>query len=246
MKILFTMLSISVDNDIYIESALNLTKEILYQTNHDILISTNKPILFNHISNHRLTIRNNLDNFSVYRFENEFNYNLKHFAFQNISSIYDYIIYLDCDIKLNVWSSLSDSFMINTMSKYDFGADRLCCLLKDEISYYIKAQRCLFAHKIKYYDIIKRFSMDHDIMDARLPSEHFLILKNIPEKIIKFQKSWQEQSIFLQNTGCTGCAWGDGFEIGIAARNAGFHNLYNIDAAHWKNTLGFQFNGNRK
>ena len=246
MKILFTILSIGIDDNPYIYSAIKLSQEILSQTHHDLLISTNKPELFNDILNSRLIIRNNIDNTSVYKFTNQFNYNLKHFAFKNIPTSYDYIIYLDCDIKLNSWSSYSENFMIDTMSNYEFGADRLGCYLKDEVSYYINGQRCLFSHKIQNYNILERFSINDDIMNSRLPSEHFLILKNNPKKIIKFQEKWEEQNTYLQNTNCNACAWGDGFEIGISARYAGYHNVYNISASNWKNILGLQFNGNKQ
>lgn len=246
MKILFTILSIGINDNAYIYSAIKLSQEILSQTHHDLIISTNKPELFNDILNDRLTIRNNIDNSSVYKLKNEFNYNLKHFAFRNIPTSYDYIIYLDCDIKLNLWSSSSDIFMTDTMSKYEFGADRLDCYLRNEVSYYISGKRCLFSHKIQNYNILERFDINDDIMNSRLPSEHFLILKNDPKKIIKFQEKWEEQNIYLQSTNCNACSWGDGFEIGIAARYAGYHNVYNISASNWKNILGFQFNGNKQ
>lgn len=245
MNIVFTILSISTNNDMYIRSAKKLISEILAQTDYDVILSTNKPDAFSEISMSRTCIRNNISEDSMLNIGNEFNYNLKHFAFKDIPTSYDYIIYLDCDIKLSSWTKNSDEFMMSTMSKYNFGADRVNCYLKDEVRYYLNGKKCLFSHKIKNYNIVDRYTITSDIMNSRLPSEHFLIFKNEPDKIIKFQNKWEEQSIYLQNTNCTGCAWGDGFEIGIAARHAGYHNICSISTSVWKNTLGFHFNGNK-
>ena len=46
MKILFTILSIEDDAKMYLTSAKTLTQEILNQTNHDVLISTNNVDFF--------------------------------------------------------------------------------------------------------------------------------------------------------------------------------------------------------
>ena len=44
MKILFTLLSIDCGNTMYLNSAKRLISEILTQTNHDVLLSTNNVL----------------------------------------------------------------------------------------------------------------------------------------------------------------------------------------------------------
>jgi hypothetical protein len=246
MNILFTLVSIDVDKqEKYLQSAHNLILEILNQTSYDIFLSTNRLNFFSNINNSRCFIRNNICDNSIFNYGYEFNYNLKHHAFKDIPAKYDYIIYLDCDIKLNSWTDQSKKFMTEIMSQYDFGADRLNCVLRDEIGYFKNNQNCLFAHKITNYNLLQRLSPDDDLMNAQLPSEHFLILKNDVDKLKKFQEKWQEQNDYLQSTNCCACSWGDGFEIGIAARYAGYHNSIPLSPFYWKDTLGFQFNGNK-
>jgi hypothetical protein len=245
MKILFTLLSIESKNNNYLLSAKELIKEILLQTKHDILLSTNNVEFFSDINDERIIIRNNIDDTSKFQYNGEFNYNLKYHAFKNIPPQYDYIIYLDCDIKLENWTTDSDSYFLNTISKYDFAATRLNCVLSDEIGYYLNNQNCLFKHKIVLYNILEKYKNDDDILKSQLPSEHFFILKNDTEKINMFQQKWKEQNDELQKTGCSSCSWGDGFEIGISARFAGLNNTFEVNFWEWCYLLGFKFNGNK-
>jgi len=92
MKILFTILSIEDDAKMYLTSTKTLTQEILNQTNHDILISTNNVDFFSDIQSNRVIVRDNILKNSTLRYTNEFNYNLKHFAFENLPTDYDCII----------------------------------------------------------------------------------------------------------------------------------------------------------
>jgi hypothetical protein len=248
MKILFTILVIDTNipgQGFYLDSAKRLSTEILSQTTHDLYITTNNVSFFDTIKSNRLTIRNNININNILFYNTEFNFNLKHYAFLDINSIYDYIIYLDCDIKLDRWKENSDKFMNDMMSHYEFGADRTNCTLSSQVEEFQNTGNALFKHKIQSYDILKRFALSEDIYHSVLPSEHFLILKNIPEKIQKFQQKWSELDLYLQNKNGEGGAWGDGFEIGISARYAGLHNILTLNPFYWKETLGFQFNGNK-
>jgi hypothetical protein len=245
MKILFTLTSIKVKNDNYLISAKNLAKEIISKTNHDVLISTNQVDFFSDIKSNRCTVRDNIIKNIKLTHGPEFNYNLKHHAFKNIDEKYDFIVYLDCDIKMLSWSEESEDFFITTMKNFDFGADRLSCKLLNEVQELKKEKRCLFKHKIINHDILTKYSMEDDIMESLLPSEHFLILKNDPIKIKKFQQKWEEMDYHLQGKNCSSCSWGDGFEIGIAARYAGYHKTINLNSGYWNGKLGLQFNGNK-
>jgi hypothetical protein len=244
-KILFTLLSLDTGQKFYLGAAKRLTNEILNQTTHDVIISTNDVSFFSDINSSRCLIRDNIKKESVLKYGSEFNYNLKHHAFLDLPKKYDYIIYLDCDIKLNSWTQESDLFMETQMINYDFGADRLNCHLKDEVTHFLSGLNCLFSHKIKSYDLLERYYMTDDIMNSRLPSEHFLILKNDSDKIKKFQEKWEEQNLYLQDKKGIGGSWGDGFEIGISAKYAGFETMMEMSPYYWSEILGFKFNGNK-
>lgn len=245
MKILFTLVSIDCGKKMYLSSAKRLINELLSKTKHDILLSTNNLNFFSEIKSERFNIRDNIDRNCKFTYGSEFNYNLKYFAFEKIPLIYDYIIYLDCDIKLTKWDSKSDSFFTETMKNYEFGADRLNCVLKDEVNSFMKKNNCLFKHKISSYDILKRYKITDDIMNSKLPSEHFLIIKNDSVKIKKFHEKWKELNSYLENKNGLGGSWGDGFEIGISARYAGLNNQINLSTNYWVEVLGLQFNGNK-
>jgi hypothetical protein len=246
MKILFTILSIEDDAKMYLTSAKTLTQEILNQTNHDVLISTNNIEFFSDIQSNRVIVRDNILKNSTLRYNNEFNYNLKHFAFENLPDGYDCLIYLDCDIKLDGWNNNSESYINSLITKYDFGATRLNCYLGGGIKEYKETGTTLFRHKIDSYKIREKYLESDDIMNSQLPSEHFLIFKYDKEKLNKFQERWEEMNNYLQSINGEGGSWGDGFEIGISARYAGFHNTVEVSHGIWHGTLGFIFNGNKK
>jgi hypothetical protein len=245
MKILFTILSIDSGNVMYLQSAKRLVNEILEQTKHDVLVSTNNLNFFEDISSERFISRNNIDSSCILKYGSEFNYNLKYNAFENISSAYDVIIYLDCDIKLDGWNQNSDNHIDTVFQKYDFGATRLNCSMISSVNEYRETGRTLFSHKINSYKILEKYGDDDDIMFSLLPSEHFLILKNDVNKIKKFYERWKELNYHLQSINGEGGSWGDGFEIGISARYAGFHATIEINQGEWDGILGFKFNGNK-
>jgi hypothetical protein len=245
MKILFTILSIEDDAKMYLTSAKTLTQEILNQTNHDVLISTNNVDFFSDIQSNRVIVRDNILKDSTLNYNSVFNYNLKHFAFENLPDGYDCLIYLDCDIKLEGWNNNSESYIVDIMNNYDFGATRLNCYLGKSIIELNETGRTLFSHKINSYKIRENYSQSDDIMNSQLPSEHFLIFKYETEKLKKFQERWKEMNDHLQSINGDGGSWGDGFEIGISARYAGFHNTNEISHSIWDGVLGFKFNGNK-
>lgn len=246
MKILFTLLSLTHNsNTMYLNACKQLTNEILSQTNHDVLISTNNVEFFSELPKDRVFVRNNLRPNSTITYNSEFNYNLKHHAFIDIPTNYDCLIYLDCDVKLNGWNENSEKLLSDIVNNYDLGADRINCVLKDEVSYYKNNMNCLFKHKIVSYEILTKYEENDDIMNSQLPSEHFLIFKNNGEKIKKFQEKWEELNNYLQQKNGYGGSWGDGFEIGISARYAGMTKIHHTSAGYWDGVLGFKFNGNK-
>ncbi len=243
MKILFTLLSIDSGNKMYLESAKRLINEILVLTEQDIYLSTNNSAFFEEITSPRCFIRNNIKEEDVLNYGTEFNYNLKYNAFENLPESYDIILYLDCDIKLKEWTKHSEEYIKNTFIQYDFGATRLNCSMQGSVEEYRKTGTTLFSHKINSYKILEKYSDNDDIMLSLLPSEHFLIFKNDKEKIKKFYQKWSELNSYLQSINGQGGSWGDGFEIGISARYAGYHNPIEVSA--WPSILGLEFNGNK-
>lgn len=245
MRILFTIISIDSGNDFYLSAAKRLINELLEKTPYDVLVSTNNDNYFSDVISDRCIVRNNIRENSILKYGTEFNYNLKHHAFLEIPEKYDYIIYIDGDIKLMKWDEETENFINGEMSNYDFFGDRLNAVLIDEVNRFIKNEPCLFSHKIKSYDIMDRFEIDDEIMMSRMPSEHILILKNDPEKIMKFQEKWEELNEYLQSKNGVGGSWGDGFEIGISSNYAGFNQYFNLSPYYWSSVLGFEFNGNK-
>lgn len=248
MKILFTLLCIDANHSMYIDACRSLINEILEKTNHDILLSTNSIKSFQDLlSNTRIIIRDNISNTNnVLKYGGQFNYNLKYLAFQDIPENYDAIIYLDCDIKLENWTSASEELIYNTISSYEMGATRTNCCLKDEVSYLNDTGSALFSHKITAYKIREIYPAEDPVYMSKLPSEHFLVFRNDPTKIKSFYNEWSNLNFYLQSINGGNGSWGDGFEIGIAANKAGITQILEITQGEWNQIMGLVFNGNKK
>jgi hypothetical protein len=76
VKILFTFLAISTGVESYLKSSKKLITEILKNTQHDVLLTTNKVEYYSDINDSRLIVRNNVPNDSVFMYRGgvEFNY----------------------------------------------------------------------------------------------------------------------------------------------------------------------------
>lgn len=248
MKILFTLLCIDTNHHMYIDACRSLINEILEKTSHNILLSTNSINSFRDLNNNsRIYIRDNIsETTNILKYGGEFNYNLKYLAFKNIPTNYDAIIYLDCDIKLDNWTDESEELIYKTISQYEIGATRTNCLLKDEVEYLNSTGSSLFSHKITAYKIRETYPNNDPIYNSQLPSEHFLILKNNPEKIKCFCDEWSNLNSYLQSINGGNGSWGDGFEIGIAANKAGMTKIVEITHWQWSQVMGLIFNGHKK
>lgn len=245
MKVLFTILAIETNSTFYLQTALRLTQQIILNTPHDVLISTNNECFFNSIKSDRVLVRNNIESSSILKYKNtEFNYNMKYHCFLELPEIYEVIFYLDGDIKSNFWNEESDNLINALMSKSNFVATRLECVLKHEVGYLKHLGKALFQHKIIPYKILE-WNENDPLMEAPLPSEHFLIFKYNKEKIQNFAMKWREFNYQLQKLdgGCG--SWGDGFEIGISAKFAGYDSTFNLSSGDLETKLGFKFNGNK-
>ncbi len=246
MRVLFTFLSVYVNDNLYLNASKKLANEILTNTPYDVLITTNEINYFNDIKNDRLTIRNNIPENSVlsYRDGCEFNFNLKYLSFKDLPETYDVIFYVDGDIKNIFWNDLSENKLKILIEKYDWIATRLNCVLKNEVNQYKETGNALFSHKIKSYDVLN-WDFNNNLMESHLPSEHFLIFKYDKEKINKFANKWSELNSILQDKNGGNGSWGDGFEIGLSAKYAGYDNMFDLSYRDLHDYLGFVFNGNK-
>ena len=225
----------------------NLINELLLNTTHDILLTTNNVKFFDDIKNSRLIVRNNVpeDSILLYRGGSEFNYNIKYLAFKDIPEGYDIVFYVDGDIKSEFWNQVSEDRLNSLMGSYEWVATRLNCKLKNEVLQFKSTGGCLFSHKIKSYNILE-WDINDDLMESCLPSEHFLIFKYNKEKLEKFSYKWGELNSIMQNQDGGNGSWGDGFEIGISAKYARYDNMFDLHSGDLQSQFGFIFNGNKK
>lgn len=245
MKTLFTVVAFSIKGlDNYLESAKKLAENIISNSPHDILITTNKKEYFKDIESSRVIVREHSDPDLKFIINSEFNYNSKYEAFINLPQGYDVIFYVDCDIKLTHWDDKTEEYLKDFFSKYDFGATRLNATFNYHYHSYKETKQDLFWHKFEGHELLNVDSNDV-IFSAVFPSEHYLIFKYNKEALEKFAQEWKKLSFFLQNKDNPYGTLCDGFEIGLALARA---NITNVKEIHWVDhvvILGLQFNGNR-
>ena len=245
MRGVFTLLSINCGNPMYLGATSNLIDEILEQTDFDIILTTNEVGFFSNKINDRLIIRDINIEPLILNYPNGFNYNLKFLCFQNIPENYDIVIYLDGDVKLKGWNEESKVLIETILKTNEVIGTRFNAVLKNEYQHFLDNIGFTFSHKISTYEISK-YDLNDDIFESRLPSEHFLILKNIPNKIKMFADKWSEMNTFLQNKNGEGGSHCDAFEIGISLRKAGLNDINDMSYGDSVIKLGFEFNGNKK
>lgn len=238
-NVLFTLLSIG---EKYSKSCQLLVEELLSNTTHNILISTDNVEYFPNYSK-RVIVRQNIEKEAKLSLSgSEFNYNLKFHAFEDIPEGYDIILYLDCDIKNKFWSEEGESKLKASFTNHDFIACRLNCTLTNEIAQLNSTGNCLFKNKILSYKANEW--EDKSLYESKLPSEHFFGFKYDKNKLTRFYKKWRELNYQLQSVEGAQ-SWGDGFEIGVAAFYAGYKNSFEFTFTDQQLLLGLEFNGNK-
>lgn len=245
MKNLFTLLSIG---QTYTKYSLKLVKNLLDKTPHDIRISTNCPEYYSGISPRRICVN---DISEKLKFNNiglgGFNYNLKFYAFENIPTTYDSIFYLDCDQEVVQWDD--DKFNNILTNFFNDNKDFICTRTNAILGAHMKNYRIdkhpdLFSHKMENYELTYE-NTPEEWLNASMPSEHFLIFKNDQNKIKKFHFTWKMLNALSEQRGDKNQGtWGDGFEIGISAKNAGF-NAAEVAGDIQAFVFGIKFNGNK-
>ena len=245
MRGAFTLLSIDCGNPMYLGATSRLIDEILEQTDFDIILTTNRIDSFEDKPIERVKIRNIKYSDLVFSFDMGFNYNLKFLCFEDIPEIYDYLIYLDGDIKLEGWGINSINLIEQLLQSSEVIGTRFNAVLKNEYQHYLDGIGHTFSHKIHSYEI-EKYELNDDIFESRLPSEHFLILKNIPSKMNIFANHWKDMNYYLQSKNGMGGSHCDAFEIGISLRKASFNDIHDMSYGTSVVDLGFKFNGNKR
>lgn len=238
MIFLFTILAIQKKNGdfSYLNATKKLIENILEFTTHDILISTNCPSFFQESA--RVSVRNPItENHKLIYDNGHFNYNLKYLCFDKIPLIYDYIVYIDGDIKMIDWK---EEEICSCISEFDFIGTRLGCRMFSELEQIETKGKSLLQHKIKSYETIIDYKKEK-INEAVFPSEHCFIIKNIDQKVQTFHDTWETLNNHMQSINARYGVWGDAFEIGISAAVSGYEKYQNFNDG-----LYFKFNGNKE
>jgi hypothetical protein len=235
MNILFTLLCIDQsDDNCYIDYCNEFLKDLLKSTDHDVLISTNQPEKI--IKSERVTARNNLTNdlmifkdipeheerLLMINGKRKFNCTLKFLCFENIPNInqYDIIVYVDCDCAIE-WTHEDKKFIFETFMENGF--DMIGTRMGDTLGQEWDREDSIYNHKKEVYGKIEN---PENAYDVGLPSEHFFMLKNDPEKINKFAKELRRLNYILQDSVCV--PWGESYELGISLYKAGFIKPKNV------------------
>lgn len=244
------MLCVITSDDSFVAYTRKTVQEILEKTPYDIRLVTNQVELFKDLDSPRVILISDIPPDLLLETDvphipsrlrkrfgaKKFNCNVKHLCFKNIPKKYEYIICVDADIKLSEWDTSIEEKIDLLLERNDAAASRINFLLGDDIDVYRKTpNKSLYRHKIEAYKLLE---WEEKYENARLPSEHFLILKNISEKVNMFYEKWKLLTHTLQNTNCV--TWGDSFEIGIALYHAGFRDIGYIEDSD----IGLVFNGN--
>jgi len=227
--------------EIYATFARALIKDVIFKTPYDIRIVTNEPehfkedvetwpdrvkIVFDDLSNDQIMV-------------GHFNHNLKYKAFYDIPSHYDWVLYLDCDAG---FTDKLDIDLVNSYIKmweeggYDFLGTRTNAVLINELNDHEEKLRIweqdktqynpgnLFSSKFDYYKVSTKEG-PFEWFDAKLPSEHVLLLKN-NEKMAKMAFEYGKINKIFEAQVTNSYVYGslnEAFEIGVSAKLAGYN-----------------------
>lgn len=242
--------------EIYATFTKRLINDVMTKTPYDVLVTTNESEHFQEeISKwgSRVTVRTEL-------LENHrlvvgvFNQLLKFYSIKDIDSKYDWVMYLDCDAgftgewdvqevesTIQNWEGVGhdmiatrvNAVLINELLEHE----RLLKIHQDEIAngnlnHYF--QRSLFTDKFVFYNV-DSVNGPKEWFDAKLPSEHVLLIKN-NEKLPKMCKTFEDFCFKFETQGEYPVTVDmEAFEIGVSAHMAGYnvgdfgnHGLYHV------------------
>ena len=225
-------------SEIYTRFAKRLIDDVIKKTPWDVMVSTNRPDLFEDVTNpnDRVFIKEDkLENHKTH--VGAFNQLLKFSAIKDVDSSYDYVLYMDCDAgftedvnvedverMINHWESLGyDMVALRTDATYDWAEKEF-----KETTDFNSWPKPLFNSKFLFFGIHPEWS------GAKLPSEHVFLVKN--------NERLSEMAKYFENF-CTQFETQDenhpitydmeAFEIGVSAHLAGI----NMGEMGWGNQI---------
>jgi hypothetical protein len=232
--------------EIYATFANRLIDDVMIKSPWDIRVATNAPEKFQEaLEKYGDRVSLHVDMLEDNRVAvGAFNQLLKYMALKDISLEYDWVMYLDCDAGLRqpIDEVLVQEHIDRWESQgYDAIGVRTNAILGTELErheeHLRELQRLkdngdpnpwvamnLFSVKFNFYNI-KSDTVDPLWLDASMPSEHFLLLKNPPngklqrmsDRISEFNKI-----LIAQTSHHPIIADMEAFEIGVAAKVAGY------------------------
>ena len=230
--------------EIYATFAKRLINDIMTKTPYDIMVTTNEPEHFQEdvqnwgsrviirtelLENHRLVV-------------GVFNQLLKFYTIKNIDSKYQWVLYLDCDAGLTGDWNVND--VENKISQweesgYDILGTRTNAILRSELEQHEKVLKehndeiekgninhyyggTLFSNKFIFYNVSSE-NGPFEWFDAKLPSEHVLLVKN-DEKLEKMAEIFEDFCNKFETQGPHPITVDmEAFEIGVSAKLAGYN-----------------------
>jgi len=239
--------------EIYATFANRLIDDTMTKTPWDIRVATNAPAMFQDaIAKYGDRVSLLVDDLTDNRVAvGAFNQLLKYFAFSNVPSDYDWVLYLDCDagFRSHGWDGtpgINEQLVINHIQNwnslgYDALGVRTNAIVRGEL---LDHERCLadleqqtrdgvenpyspmnlFSCKFSFYNLDSK-TIDPDWLDASMPSEHFLLLQNnIPGRMQKVSDKIAEfnKILIAQEGGHVTISDMEAFEIGVAVKVAGY------------------------
>jgi hypothetical protein len=253
--------------EIYATFANRLIEDVINKTPWDIRVATNAPEKFqdaidkygSRVSLYVDTLENNKVAVGA------FNQLLKYFALKDVPMSYDWVLYLDCDAGFR--QDVNHQEVLNHIANweaqgYDALGVRTNAIVRNELADHerqlAELQRMrdeghpnpwmpmnLFTCKFNFYNITSQ-NIDPLWLDASMPSEHFLFLKNSPDgKLQRMSDRISEfNKILIAQPGPhVVIADMEAFELGVSAKVAGYNMGDAGDYGHnW--LFAINFNGN--
>jgi len=258
--------------ELYAKYACRLADDVIDKTPFDIKIATNAPDLFSRVQktygNRCIIDVVDMTNNAI-RVGPTFNQLLKYCAFKNVPTHYDWLLYLDCDTGIHTqWDTEQIlAYLDETGSKisadsWAMGADgtvwasllrwtanqereeRNKNLLPGEEPEPVLND--MFWIKFVNYGITQH-NIPEEWKSATMPSEHMLMMKNIPEKVKVVGDVLENyNSMYVENARdfYTCATDGEAFEIGIALKVAGYTTA-GLSVHGHNSILNLKFNGNQ-
>lgn len=234
-------------SEIYTTFAKRLVDDVLTKTHYDVMVSTNKSELFEDVSNLDRVKINQVDLINHRTHVGAFNQLLKFYAIKDINSMYDWVLYLDCDA--GFIEQINSDDIENYLNSCELDGYDMCALRTDAT--YIQSEKeflettDLNAYPKPLFNPKFIFYGTNDLWKgAVLPSEHILLIKN-NEKLPKMAKHFEDFCTKFETQEANNIITFvmEAFEIGVSAHLSGF-KVKEIGWGNQTSLLKVGFNAN--